>query len=247
MLDITVETVQYLFWFYVLANVFFAVLMFDPGADCRWPLCNGRWSPSSLVDGLFIAGLALLTGGLDSILFWLFVGLIVRNAVSVPPGVSQVDFKFCHQPLLRPGGRAGRFSVSSNLDATTLRTLQLMPHEDWGQPFVLRLVVLWLTGDLLLRRAGVAGTAAARDRGGGGICRARRTVAFRRPARRRIRASDQKSARHHQQRRLLAATRPARWQSRRRAADRNHPGGSRARRPRHHADHGLRAIERRPR
>jgi signal transduction histidine kinase len=37
------------------------------------------------------------------------------------------------------------FSVSGNLDAATLRTLHLMPREDWGQPFVLRLVVLWLT------------------------------------------------------------------------------------------------------
>ncbi len=36
----------------------------------------------------------LLTGGLDSILFWLFVALIVRNAVSVPPGFSQLFLNF---------------------------------------------------------------------------------------------------------------------------------------------------------
>ena len=49
---------------------------------------------SSLVDGLFIAGMALITGGLDSILFWLFVALIIRNAVSVPPGFSQLFLNF---------------------------------------------------------------------------------------------------------------------------------------------------------
>jgi len=143
MLDITVETVQYLFCFYVLANVIFALLMLNPA---RWPLAIVQWTvvTSSLVDGLFLAGMALLTGGLDSILFWLFVGLIVRNAVSVPPGVSQLILNFAISLCYVLVGVLD-FSVSSNLDVATLRSLHLLPHEDWGQPFVLRLVVLWLT------------------------------------------------------------------------------------------------------
>jgi signal transduction histidine kinase len=143
MLDITVETVQYLFCFYVLANVLFALLMLNPA---RWPLAIVQWTvvTSSLVDGLFLAGMALLTGGLDSILFWLFVGLIVRNAVSVPPGVSQLILNFAISLCYVLVGVLD-FSVSSNLDVATLRSLHLLPHEDWGQPFVLRLVVLWLT------------------------------------------------------------------------------------------------------
>ena len=44
----------------------------------------GRCSPSSLVDGIFLSALTLVTGGYDSILYWLFLGLIVRSAVSVP-------------------------------------------------------------------------------------------------------------------------------------------------------------------
>ena len=93
MLDVTVETVQYIFWFYILANVALAVLMLNPA---RLPLALVQWTvvTSSLVDGLFIAGMALITGGLDSILFWLFVVLIVRNAVSVPPGFSQLILNF---------------------------------------------------------------------------------------------------------------------------------------------------------
>jgi signal transduction histidine kinase len=143
MLDITVETIQYLFWFYVLAGVAFALLMLNLA---RLPLAIVQWTvvTSSLVDGLFLAGMALLTGGLDSILFWLFVGLIVRNAVSVPPGVSQLILNFAISLCYILVGVLG-FSVSTNLDASTLRTLHLMPHEDWGQPFLLRLVVLWLT------------------------------------------------------------------------------------------------------
>ncbi|HUA38958.1 MAG TPA: HAMP domain-containing sensor histidine kinase [Candidatus Sulfopaludibacter sp.] len=143
MLDITVETIQYLFWFYVLASVAFAMLMLNPG---RLPLAIVQWTvvTSSLVDGVFLAGMALLTGGLDSILFWLFVGLIVRNAVSVPPGFSQLTLNFAISLCYILVGVLD-VSVIRNLDAATLRALNLTPHEVLGQPFVLRLVVLWLT------------------------------------------------------------------------------------------------------
>jgi signal transduction histidine kinase len=143
MLDIAVETIQYLFWFYVLASVMFALLMLNP---VRLPLAIVQWTvvTSSLVDGLFLAGMALLTGGLDSILFWLFVGLIVRNAVSVPPGVSQLILNFVISLCYILVGVLD-LSVLSNLDTATLRILHLMPHEDLGQAFVLRLAVLWLT------------------------------------------------------------------------------------------------------
>ena len=142
-LDIAVETVQYFFWFYLLASVAFALLLLNPA---RWPLAIVQWAvvTSSLVDGLFLAGLALLTGGMDSILFWLFVGLIVRNAVSVPPGISQLILNFAISLCYILVGVLD-VSVLNNLDIGTLRTLHLMPHEDWGQPFVLRLLVLWLT------------------------------------------------------------------------------------------------------
>ncbi len=142
-LDIAVETVQYLFWFYVLASVAFALLMLNLA---RLPLAIVQWTvvTSSLVDGLFLAGMALLTGGLDSILFWLFVGLIVRNAVSVPPGISQLILNFAISLCYILVGVLD-VSVTNNLDANTLRILHLMPHEDLGQPFVLRLLVLWLT------------------------------------------------------------------------------------------------------
>ena len=44
----------------------------------------------SLVDGIFLSALVALTGGYDSILYWLFLGLIVRGAVSVPRATSQI-------------------------------------------------------------------------------------------------------------------------------------------------------------
>jgi signal transduction histidine kinase len=142
-LDVTVETVQSLFWFYVVGNVAFALLMLNPA---RLPLAVVQWTvvTSSLVDGLFITGMALLTGGLDSILFWLFVGLVVRNAVSVPPGVSQLILNFAISLCYILVGVLD-VSVVRNLDVGTMRVLNWTPHEVLGQPFALRLMVLWLT------------------------------------------------------------------------------------------------------
>jgi signal transduction histidine kinase len=141
-LDVTVETVQYIFWFYILASIISgAILMFLE----KLPLAVIQWTvvTSSLVDGLFIAGMALVTGGRDSILFWLFVALIVRNSVSVPPGFSQlflnVAISLCYVLVA-----VLDVAVLNNLDDVTLHTLDLMPHEDLGQPFVLRVTLLLL-------------------------------------------------------------------------------------------------------
>ncbi|HEY3931602.1 MAG TPA: HAMP domain-containing sensor histidine kinase [Verrucomicrobiae bacterium] len=141
-LDVTVETVQYIFWFYILASIISgAILMFLE----KLPLAAIQWTviTSSLVDGLFIAGMALVTGGRDSILFWLFVALIVRNSVSVPPGFSQlflnVAISLCYVLVA-----VLDVAVLNNLDDVTLHTLDLMPHEDLGQPFVLRVTLLLL-------------------------------------------------------------------------------------------------------
>jgi signal transduction histidine kinase len=143
MLEIAVETVQYIFCFYILANAIFALLLLNMK---RLPLAVVQWTvvTSSLVDGLFIAGMALLTGGSGSILFWLFVGLIVRNAISVPPGVLQLVLNFAIS-LCYVLVSVLDLSVINNLEDSVLRSLELTPHEDWGQPFVLRLMVLWLT------------------------------------------------------------------------------------------------------
>jgi hypothetical protein len=205
--DVAVETVQYIFWFYVLVSaVLAALLLFSR----RLPLAMVQWTvvTSSLVDGLFIAGMTLITGGHGQH----FVLAVHRldcpqrrqRAAGVFAIVPERCISLCYALVV-----ALDISVSSNLDASTQRAMDLSPHVDWGEPFVLRMAVLLLTGGLLLRHAGAAGAPAPGRRGGGGVRRARGTVAFRRPARRRVRPPNQKSAGHHQQRRLFPATRPA--------------------------------------
>ncbi len=116
---------------------------------------------SSFVDGIFIAGMTLLTGGLDSILIWLFVVLIIRNSVSVPAGVSQLisSLVICLCYVLVA---VLDVSVFQNLDDITRRALDLTTHDDLGQPFILRVAVLLLTTaccsglELLLERQQLA-------------------------------------------------------------------------------------------
>jgi signal transduction histidine kinase len=142
-MDVTVETVQYIFWFYVLASAALAALLLNMR---RLPLSVVQWTvvTSSLVDGLFLTGMTIITGGLDSILFWLFVALIIRNAVSVPVGFSQLFLNFaislCYVLVV-----VLDLSVAQNLDEFTRRTLDMTSHEDWSEPFVLKLTVLLLT------------------------------------------------------------------------------------------------------
>jgi signal transduction histidine kinase len=159
-LDVVVETVQLIFWFYILANFILALILF---AAERLPLAFVQWTvvTSSLVDGIFIAGMALVTGGLDSVLFWLFVVLIIRNSVSVPPGGSQLILSLiiclCYALVA-----VLDVLVLQNLDEFTRSAFDLTSREDWGQPFVLRLVVLLLTTiccsglELLLERQQIA-------------------------------------------------------------------------------------------
>ena len=88
-LEISVEATQYLLWFYIAMNAVVAGLLL---AMRRVPLPLVQWAvfAMSLVDGIFLSALVALTGGYDSILYWLFLGLIVRGAVSVPRATSQI-------------------------------------------------------------------------------------------------------------------------------------------------------------
>ena len=141
--DVMTETVQLAFWFYIFANVIFTALIL--GME-RLPLAVVQWTvvTSSLVDGLIVAGMAFLSGGLDSVLFWLFVALIVRNAISVPPGGSQLILNLATSLYYVLVGALEIFVSGNFMDESTLQALDVTPREELGQPFALRLIVLLL-------------------------------------------------------------------------------------------------------
>ena len=88
-LDLEVQALESFFWVYVGVNVVAAGLLLAMG---RLPLALMQWVVFSmiLVDGLFLSALTLVTGGYQSFLYWLFLGLIMRSAVSVPRATSQI-------------------------------------------------------------------------------------------------------------------------------------------------------------
>ena len=88
--EIALGPVQQLFLGYLLVNV--GAIMFFLFFN-RWPLRVVHWVTlvMSFIDGLVVSALVVITGGLDSTVYWVFIVLIVRNAISVPIPVTQIS------------------------------------------------------------------------------------------------------------------------------------------------------------
>ena len=87
--SVVMDTLKNFFLVYLLCNLL--------GAACfifsrRLPPGLFQWLAFTigLLDGLFMAGMAMMTGGFDSNVFWVFPGLIVLNALSIPLAVPQI-------------------------------------------------------------------------------------------------------------------------------------------------------------
>ncbi|MFO1475227.1 MAG: HAMP domain-containing sensor histidine kinase [Verrucomicrobiota bacterium] len=86
---VVLETLQEFFAIYVVCNFIAAVLFVQWR---RFPAGIFQWVAFllGLLDGLFVAGLALITGGFDSTSYWVLPGLIVLNALSIPLATPQI-------------------------------------------------------------------------------------------------------------------------------------------------------------
>ena len=92
--------VQQFFLGYVVVNLgaITFLLMFN-----RWKLRVVHWFTlvMSFVDALVVSGLVVITGGLDSMVYWVFLVMIIRNAISIPIPFTQISMN-----LLMTGGYA---------------------------------------------------------------------------------------------------------------------------------------------
>jgi signal transduction histidine kinase len=88
-LDVEVEAVEFFFWVYIGINIIVAALLIRMH---HLPLALMQWVVFViiLVDGIFLSALTLVTLGYRSFLYWLFLALIVRSAVSIPRATSQI-------------------------------------------------------------------------------------------------------------------------------------------------------------
>jgi signal transduction histidine kinase len=87
--DVVLETLRQFIVLYaglnVLAWLLFLLLRKLPPGTVQWTSFV-----LGFADGLFLGGLTLLTGGFDSVLYWVFPALIVLNALCIPLATPQL-------------------------------------------------------------------------------------------------------------------------------------------------------------
>jgi signal transduction histidine kinase len=139
-LEIAIESTQYFLWIYIAINAVVAALLLNIR---RVPLAVIEWAVFvvTLVDGVFLSALTLVTGGYDSILYWLFLALIARTSISVPRATSQLMLNLTLSACYMVAG-AIDISIAEHLESQGLYLLErpAAPTE----PLVLRLTLLLL-------------------------------------------------------------------------------------------------------
>ena len=141
-LEVPVEYSRSFFWFYISTNILMAWVL----------LANRRLKPNliewavfamCLVDGIFLGVLTLVTGGYDSPLYWIFLGLIVRTSVSVPRGATQLMLNMTLTTCYLLAGTIDTL-IYNKLNETDRAILELYASSNPAEPLLLRLALLLL-------------------------------------------------------------------------------------------------------
>jgi len=118
---VALDKMQDFFGPYVLLNllvaVSFIVVQRFPAAMVQWVVFT-----VGLADGLFLGGLTLLTDGFNSILYWVFPGLIVLNAICIPLATPQLVLNLTLSAIYLGAGYV-ESSFGSELTVPYYRTL----------------------------------------------------------------------------------------------------------------------------
>ncbi len=141
-LDVSVQIVGYFLWLYIginvaMASVLFAMRRLSP------TLVERSVFFASLVDGIFLGLLTVVTGGYNSGLYWVFLALMVRSAVSVPRAISQLVLNLTLSTCFVVAGIIVS-SIADKLDVSTQRYLEVSALSEDPQPILLRLALLLL-------------------------------------------------------------------------------------------------------
>ena len=136
--QIVVERFFIIYLIFTLAAAFILMLS-------RWlKLLLVQWVifVASFVDSLFLAALTIVTGGFDSILYWLFMALIARNALSSPLAVPQIVLNLSVCLCYVAAGILDIVVADEMLDFDPVNR---GATENSAEPFILRIIVLLLT------------------------------------------------------------------------------------------------------
>ena len=157
---VALEPVKAFFLGYVMVNLgaiaFF--LTFN-----RWKLRVVQWGTlvMNFIDAIVVSALVVITGGLDSMVYWVFIVLIVRNAISIPIPVTQISINLLTtlgyataiviwkayialEPTDRLQTLVALKPMEGQLSEEELFALIQVPEQYEGSLFVLRLFFLLL-------------------------------------------------------------------------------------------------------
>jgi signal transduction histidine kinase len=143
--EMILNVVRLFFLIYLVVNAGYASLMLGlsqiPVAWAQRTVFTMSW-----IDALFLATLTMSTGGFDSVLYWVFLGLILRNAVSTPDATRQISTNLfvtaCYGLAGMGDAMITRWEVPL-MDEKVLAALQ-QGIEAGAEPFVLRVILLFL-------------------------------------------------------------------------------------------------------
>jgi len=129
--DVVFETMQNIFAGYALgamalAVVFYVVRRFPPGL-VKWLVFV-----FGLGDALFLGSLTIITGGFESVLYWVYPGIIIINAISIPREAPQVILNLLLSIFFLVAGLVeaefnGELSLEGNQFGTLARTKPSAP------------------------------------------------------------------------------------------------------------------------
>ena len=88
------QTIQWFFLLCLIVNTVIAVMLFRMDEFSIGVLREVVFS-ICLFDAVLLAMMTELTGGFESFLFWLFLGIQVRNAISMPVATTQIMANLC--------------------------------------------------------------------------------------------------------------------------------------------------------
>jgi signal transduction histidine kinase len=133
----------------IFLGIYIAVNAFVAGFFLKSKRLSLKWAQrvvfvSSVLDSLFLASLTLLTDGFDSVLYWLFPGLLIRNAFVFPIARIQIILNTLAVLSFLLAGLtdvAVRNFAISQMDEQMRRALGLSDTAQ-AEPFFLRLTVL---------------------------------------------------------------------------------------------------------
>lgn len=141
--QIAEQITEQFFGLYIAVNAVVAAFLLKPR---RLSLHWGQRATfiMSVLDSLFLAALTLVTGGFASVLYWLFPGLLIRNALIFPIARMQIILNLTTILSFAAAGALEMVLTSfdiAQMDEATRHAFDY-PDEIPSEPFVLRITVL---------------------------------------------------------------------------------------------------------